>query len=395
MKPQPHICALLAAAGVGRRLAVETGETTLPKAFLAIGGRPMLLFSLAVLRQTAEISDIIVLAPPAWVEQARLLLTPSPGGKNELVVAGGESRQESVYRGLLALPPDTDFVLIHDAARPFLTAELVRDCLASARRHGAATCAMPATDTIKTSADGEWVESTLERGRLWSIQTPQAFSYRLIREAHEQARRQGVEASDDATLVEKLGERVQLCAGSPENIKITRPADLKLANRILSQNWAPRIGLGFDVHAFGEGRKLILAGVEFPGPGLAGHSDADLICHAVMDALLGAAGLGDIGAHFPDTDPQYAGASSLGLLERVGELLAAAGLQLAWLDIVLAAQEPKIAPHAPQLRENLARALKVNSGCISLKGKTTEGLGFVGRKEGMACWAVCTVVESG
>ncbi|NIM06832.1 MAG: 2-C-methyl-D-erythritol 4-phosphate cytidylyltransferase [Armatimonadetes bacterium] len=391
-------CALLAAAGAGRRIAAQTGESPSPKAFLQLAGKPLFMHSVEVLRTCKEISDILVIVAPSMVEQARQILAENPSKKNEVVVTGGETRQESVYQGLLKVPSGTDYVLIHDAARPFLTEALVADCLKSAQAHGAAICALPASDTIKSSPDGETVESTLDRSRLWNIQTPQAFSHNLILEAHENARRRGVEASDDAALVEGLGREVRLVTGSAENIKITRKEDLAIAEQIASHKMtirpsSIRPGLGFDVHAFAEDRKLILAGKEFPGPGLMGHSDADVITHAVMDALLGAAGLGDIGTHFPDTDPQYAGASSIGLLEKVKEMISAANLCLLWLDIVVAAEEPKIAPHSQQMRENLARALEVDPACISLKGKTTEGIGFIGRKEGIACWAICLLAE--
>jgi 2-C-methyl-D-erythritol 4-phosphate cytidylyltransferase/2-C-methyl-D-erythritol 2,4-cyclodiphosphate synthase len=399
MKHPPHISALLAAAGIGERLACQpTAGSMPPKAFLQLAGKPLFMYSLEALRGCEEISDILVIVPLSLLAETRRMLAESASGKNELAVAGGPSRQESVYQGLLQVPADADIVLIHDAARPFLSQTLISACLEAAKAHGAAICAVPATDTIKSSADGERVEATLERKRLWNIQTPQAFSYHLLLEAHENARRKGIEASDDAALVEELGRPVYLAAGAAENIKITHKADFAMAEKMISSPPAAaapqmRVGLGFDAHAFAEDRKLVLAGMEFPGPGLLGHSDADVICHAVMDALLGAAGLGDIGTHFPDTDPQYAGASSLGLLEKVGTMVAEAGLLLAWLDIVVAAEEPKIAPHAAQMRANLARTLKIDPALISLKGKTTEGLGFTGRKEGIACWAVVMVNE--
>jgi len=403
-------CALLAAAGTGERLAAQkhARETSLPpptlspkptpKAFLPLAGKPLFLHSLEILRRCPEVSNIVIVVPRLFLEEARRLLAAAASQKEELVIPGAETRQQSVYQGLLQVPPQTDYVLIHDAARPFLSPALVQACLEAARECGAATCALPAAETIKSSTDGKWVEATLERRRLWTIQTPQAFSYKLILEAHEHAARQGLEAPDDAALVEKMGHPVRLVAGSPENIKITHPSDLALSEQIASRESATpvgiRIGLGFDAHAFGEREKLVLAGVEFPGPGLAGHSDADLICHAAADALLGAAGLGDIGTHFPDTDPEYAGVFSLSLLEKVGEMLASANLRLAWLDVILAAEQPKIAAHTPRMRENLARALGVDPARISLKGKTTEGLGFIGRKEGLACWAVCLLIST-
>ncbi len=436
MRPRrTRTCALLAAAGAGRRLLSQglPEPAARSKAFFPLRGKPLFLYSLEALRQCPEISDIVIIVPAPLLEETRRLLAANPPkeDKNEIVVAGGETRQQSVYNGLRAAPADTNYVLIHDAARPFITPELVKSCLSclrqirrgepAAREHQAATIAVPATETVKSSADGEWVEATLDRSRLWLIQTPQAFTFPLILEAHKKAAAEGLEASDDAALVEMTGHPVRLVPGAKDNLKITYPEDLLLAEAIVARSEAPlecggllplsqrglapaaqnqewsnvipplRVGLGFDVHAFAEGRKLVLAGLEFPGPGLAGHSDADLICHAAADAALGAAGLGDIGLHFPDTDPRFKDASSIGLLERVGEMLAEAGLRVAWLDIVLAAEEPKVSPHAAAMKENLARALQTAPACVSIKGKTTEGLGFIGRREGLACWALCLV----
>jgi len=395
MKHPHRAYALVAAAGAGKRLLQDLthGSESTPKAFLTLCGKPMFYYSLATMRESGIFEGLYLLVPPSHVLIARQILSEDDALKDVKVVAGGQTRQESVFLGLQALPNDAGFVLIHDAARPFITAKDISACLSATIEHKSAICAMPASDTIKTTNDGQWVVSTLERDKLWAVQTPQGFEYNLIMQAHREAREKGILASDDAGLVEALGGRVKLVESSVDNIKITRKADLETAELMMQKNISGqpniRIGLGFDSHAFAEDRKLILAGVEFPPPGLLGHSDADLICHAVADALLGAAGLGDIGTHFPDTDPQYAGASSIMLLERVADLLAQAGCGLNWLDIVLAAERPKIAVHSQEMKQNLARALKVDAACISLKGKTTEGLGFVGRKEGMACWAVC------
>jgi 2-C-methyl-D-erythritol 4-phosphate cytidylyltransferase / 2-C-methyl-D-erythritol 2,4-cyclodiphosphate synthase len=365
-----------------------------PKAFRPLAGVPLFLHSLRVLRQCPEISRVLLIVPEGFEPEAERLLREAGPAQEVEVITGGENRQQSISRGLAALPPETDYVLIHDAARPFVTPELVTRCLAAARAHGAAICALPVTDTIKSSREGRWVEATLERCRLWAVQTPQAFHYPLILAAHRKAGQEGEGALDDAFLVEQLGERVHLVESLPENIKLTRKSDFTLAESLLrpetrSSSPALRVGLGFDAHRFGEGRPLILAGLEFPGPGLLGHSDADVICHAVTDAVLGGAGLGDIGQHFPDTDPAYEGASSIALLAKVAALVAEKHLFVSWLDIVVAAEQPKISPRGRALAENLAKALGLSPECISIKGKTTEGMGFVGRKEGIACWALC------
>jgi 2-C-methyl-D-erythritol 4-phosphate cytidylyltransferase / 2-C-methyl-D-erythritol 2,4-cyclodiphosphate synthase len=388
--------ALLAAGGKGRRLIADLphSDSPRPKAFRPLGGCPLFLHSLRVLLRCPQLTGVLLIVPEGFEPEAERLVAEAGLAEKVAVITGGENRQQSVFRGLSALPAETDYVLIHDAARPFLTPELVEQCLAGARTHRAAICALPATDTIKSSREGRWVEATLERCRLWTVQTPQAFHYPLILAAHQRAAAAGEGAPDDAFLVEQLGERVYLVESQPENIKLTHKADFTLAeSRLRSSGGAPspslRIGLGFDAHRFGEGRRLILAGLEFPGPGLLGHSDADLICHAVIDALLGASGQGDIGQHFPDTDPAYEGASSITLLEKAAALVAAERLAVAWLDIVVAAEQPKISPQARAMAENLAKALNIPPDRINLKGKTTEGMGFVGRKEGMACWAMC------
>jgi len=388
--------ALLAAAGKGERFAGRPSGAAIfhPKAFQSLGGIPLFLHSLAVLQQCPEIAGVWLLVPEGWEEKTRQLLLQAGRQVGVTVLAGGENRQASVYRGLSALPAETDYVLIHDAARPFITPELITRCLAAAHTYKAAICASPAADTIKSSQAGNLVDATLDRSRLWLIQTPQAFSYPLLLAAHQRAAGEaGSGALDDAALVEALGEKVFLVESTSENIKLTHPADLALAEAIAARNQIPasptlRIGLGFDAHRFGESRNLILAGREFPGPGLLGHSDADLICHAVIDALLGAAGMGDIGLHFPDTDPAYKDISSIRLLEKTGEMIRENNLSVSCLDIVLAAEQPKIASHAREMCGNLAAALKIDAGRISLKGKTTEEMGFVGRKEGLACWAI-------
>jgi 2-C-methyl-D-erythritol 4-phosphate cytidylyltransferase/2-C-methyl-D-erythritol 2,4-cyclodiphosphate synthase len=392
--------ALLAAAGRGERLAPTPSAPppSRPKAFLGLQGIPLFLHSLAILQQCPQIAGIWLLVPEGWEAEARQVLERAGKQEKVTIIAGGGRRQDSIYRGLLALPAETDYVLIHDAARPFLTPDLVTRCLAAAQTHGAAICALPSTDTIKSSPGGEWVGDTLDRSQLWLVQTPQAFHYPLLLAAHKQAEARGEGALDDASLVEQMGEKVFLVESTSENIKITRPADLALAEAMAARKHPPaspalRIGLGFDAHRFGEGRKLILAGREFPGPGLLGHSDADLICHAVIDAILGAAGMGDIGIHFPDTDPAYQGVSSLLLLEKTGKMIREKNLSVSWLDIVLAAEQPRISSQARAMCENLAEALKINPTHISLKGKTTEEMGFVGRREGLACWAICLLTS--
>lgn len=361
---------------------------------------------------------------PADVERARLCFAQAQRGERRkeigdglspftshlsrfAVVAGGEERQASVRAGLAEISPDCDWVLVHDAARPFLRSELIRRCLEAVGRHEAVVAALPATDTVKEVGEEGAVAATLDRSRLWLVQTPQVFRYSLLAEAHAAAAGDGFVGTDDASLVERLGHRVHVVSGDPENIKITYEEDLRRAEQHLqffrgSQGQALyqgehtmgrerplRAGIGYDAHPFMEGRALVLAGVRFPGErGLAGHSDADVVCHAICDALLGAMGAGDIGQHFPDTDPQYAGISSLALLARVGALMRQAGWELENVDAVMIAEAPRIAARLPEMRAALAGALGTELERVSVKGKTTEGLGFTGRGEGIASQAM-------
>jgi len=331
------------------------------------------------------------------MEDFRQLIAGGPGDKTEKVVAGQATRQESVWAGLRELSAGMDCVLIHDAARPFLHRQLIEECAAAARSYGAAIAAVPVTDTLKR-AEGDIVLGSADRRDLWAAQTPQAFRVEVITRAYERAQRDGLPATDDASLVEAMGHAVRLVQGSPRNIKITYPQDLALAETMLRGEAGPsppRCGIGYDVHRLAEGRRLVLGGVEFPGAvGLAGHSDADALAHAICDALLGAAGLGDIGQHFPDTDPRYAGADSIELLRRAAAMAADAGFAVVNVDAIVIAEAPRIAGEVGRMRQRLGEALGVAPERISVKGKTSEGLGFVGAREGIACHAVCTLCVS-
>lgn len=329
------------------------------------------------------------------VERARRELLRADGEQSERVVAGGATRQASVAAALAELSPDVELVAVHDGARPFVSEELISRCLEAAAARGAAVAAVPATDTVKSVDPDGVVVDTLDRGRLWFVQTPQVFRRKLLLSAYESAAQAGVEATDDAALVERLGHEVVVVAGKPDNIKITWPSDVRRSEQMLEDGeqgeavFSARAGIGYDAHRFTEDRPLVLAGVRLrEDRGLLGHSDADVVCHALCDALLGAIGAGDIGEHFPDSDPAYAGISSLSLLTRVGRLVREAGWEIENVDSVVIAQEPRIAPHVAEMRAALAGALEVDAARVSVKGKTTEGMGFTGRGEGVASQAV-------
>ena len=311
------------------------------------------------------------------------------------VVAGGAERQDSVACGLRAIPQEADVIAIHDGARAYITPEDINAVVLTAAERGAAVLGTPVTDTIKR-VQGDQVVETLDRSTLRAVQTPQAFRRDVIFRAHRAARESGYLGTDDTALVERLGEAITIVPGRADNIKITSPEDLDMGLHILEKRGdvtpTLRIGQGYDAHQLIEDRPLILGGVHIPHEkGLLGHSDADVLTHVVIDALLGTLGAGDIGQLFPDTDAAYKNISSLTLLERVAHVLKKSHAQVLNVDATVMAQRPKLSPYIAQMRENMARALEVPVDLISVKATTTEHLGFVGREKGMAAQAVALV----
>jgi 2-C-methyl-D-erythritol 4-phosphate cytidylyltransferase/2-C-methyl-D-erythritol 2,4-cyclodiphosphate synthase len=381
------------------------------KQFLLLGGRPLLLSSLDALASWPGLDGLVVVAPADDVERVRGLVEGAGIPKVLRVVAGGTERQDSVRLGLEALAEaaDADVVFVHDGVRPFPPVHRFSELREAAEPDGA-LLALTCRDTLKRSDEGR-VAATVDRSGLWQAQTPQAFPVGLLREALAWAGARGAQGTDEASLVEALGRRPRLVAGDPRNLKVTTPEDLPLAEALAAApvSRCPRregeagqrgpgaarhVGHGYDVHRLVEGRRLVLGGVAFDHPlGLLGHSDADVLAHAVADACLGAAGLGDLGRHFPDTDPRWAGVSSLDLLTRVSELVADRGLTVLRVDATLIAERPKIAPYAAAMEANLSRALGLPAGGVSVKATSTEGLGFEGRQEGMSAHAVALLAE--
>lgn len=390
------ISAIIAAGGRGARLGGPA-----PKQLRTIGGRTLLERAVAPFDASDRIDEIVVVlpaelaaAPPAALRTGR---TPVRW------VAGGARRQDSVAAGFDAVAPASELVVVHDAARPFCTAGLIDRTLAAAAESGAAAAALAAVDTVKQARIEEGmtvVDSTLPRGRIFLAQTPQAFRVGVLRDAIAQGRA-GAAATDEAALAELAGHRVRLVPGDPRNVKVTGPADLALAERMADAAAAApdpgghRIGLGYDVHRFAEGRRMVLGGVEFPGPrGLLGHSDADAVCHAAADALLGAAGAGDVGRHFPDDDPRWKDASSIDLLRRASAIVRGRGFAVGNVDVVVVTEWPKIGPAADEMRRRLAEALAVAPDRVAVKGKTGEGTGEVGRGEALVVHAVASLFRS-
>jgi len=385
-----EVAAIIAAAGRGARFGGRT-----PKVFATLRGVPLLGWSVRAYDQCPEVETIVTVVPFDYLEHARELCAAEHPGKAWHVIAGGENRTASVTASLemLAQQPPA-IVCVHDGARPLVDQATIEESIRACREHGAAIAAIPATDTIKQADAGGCIFGSPPRHELHCAQTPQTFSFDLLLTAYRRAQHEGWQSTDDAALVERMGQTVHLSEGHPDNLKVTTPDDLARADWILGRRLgqvAPqlRVGTGYDVHAFVEDRPLILGGVAVPCPqGLAGHSDADVLLHAICDALLGGVALGDIGQHFPDTDPQYAGADSGQLTREVAQMVAEAGWRAANVDATVICQRPRLAPHIPQMRSKIAAALDLPTGAVSVKATTTEGLGFTGRAEGIAAQAV-------
>ena len=316
--------------------------------------------------------------------------------------SGCARRQDSVAAGVAAISPRSEIVVVHDAARPFCTPALIGRTLDAARESGAAVAALPAVDTVKEGRrqDGAaFVGATLARERIYLAQTPQAFRVDVLRAALASGRG-GAEATDEAALVERAGRPVRLVAGDPDNVKITSEADLAAAGRRVAAGdpaagaLETRVGLGYDLHRFVEGRPLVLGGVSIPSArGLLGHSDADAVCHAVTDAVLGAAGAGDIGRRFPDDDERWRGAVSIELLRDAVGAVEELGFAVGNVDVAVVTEQPKIRAFAEEMRQRLAEALHVAPERVSVKGKTGEGIGEVGRGEALVVHAVALLTR--
>ena len=377
---QVKVSAIIVAAGASRRMGFDKLSYRLP------GGKTVLETSVAAFAAHPQVDELILVAGgnlPAC--QAIAAACPKPC----TVVGGGATRADSVCSGLRAAKGQ--LVAIHDAARPFVNEQVITDALAEAEAMGAAAPAVAVKDTIKIANDGAVVQ-TPDRAALFAVQTPQCFCRNLYWKALEAVQGEKVHlVTDDCSLFELAGLPVHLTQGDYVNLKITTKEDLPAAAQNKGEN-TMRIGHGYDVHRLVEGRKLIMGGVTIPyEKGLLGHSDADVLLHAVSDALLGAAALGDIGKHFPDTDPRYEGADSLMLLREVGRLLDETGYTVGNIDATVLCQAPKLAPHIPAMRQNIANALGLALDDVSVKATTEEHLGFTGEGLGIAAHAVALI----
>ncbi|MGD9616250.1 MAG: bifunctional 2-C-methyl-D-erythritol 4-phosphate cytidylyltransferase/2-C-methyl-D-erythritol 2,4-cyclodiphosphate synthase [Alphaproteobacteria bacterium] len=377
------VFALVVAAGRGTRFGGDV-----PKQYLTLGGRTVLRHAVTAFTRHERVDGVQVVIR----DEDRAIFDAATIGLPLLPpVPGGAERQDSVRLGLEALIPHNPArVLIHDGARPFPDAGLIDQVLDALDRAPAAIPALPLGDTIKRVEDGV-IRETIDRSRLWRAQTPQGFHFRSILAAHRAAA--GLVLTDDAAIAEAAGISPIIVAGSEENLKVTMASDLAAAERLLAARLGDiRVGQGFDVHGFALGDHVMICGVEIPHEqGLAGHSDADVGLHALTDALLGAIGAGDVGMHFPPSDPRWRGAASHRFLRHAADLVRARGGGIAAVDVTVICEHPKIGPHRTRMIERVADILEIPADRVSVKATTTERLGFTGRGEGIAAQAIATV----
>ncbi len=402
-----RIAVILVAAGLGKRLGGN-----IPKQYHKIGDEMILERTLGVFENHSLIDDIYLVVNKDYMKFCHETLGVE--GRNlklRGIISGGNKRQESVFYGLKTIEkaakgekdlegtiPYPDYVLIHDGVRPFVSPYELDGLLEAAVEYGAASLAVPPKDSV-VKAEGILIKENLDRGELYLIQTPQAFKFQMIIDAHRKAQVEKYTGTDDTVLVRRMGADVAIVEGSYANMKITTLEDISYARESLVKNRSRkteciRIGNGFDVHAFKTDRDLVLGGVKIEWEqGLFGHSDADVLVHAIIDSLLGACGRGDIGTHFPDSQEAYKGVSSLDLLSQVKEMVDKEGFRIGNIDSTVIAQRPKILPYINQMRINIAKSLEVEKEKINIKATTTEGLGFCGRGEGMAAMASATIYK--
>ncbi|ANC93084.2 bifunctional 2-C-methyl-D-erythritol 4-phosphate cytidylyltransferase/2-C-methyl-D-erythritol 2,4-cyclodiphosphate synthase [Azospirillum humicireducens] len=380
----PTCIALIVAGGSGQRFGAER-----PKQYLDLAGKPVLRRTVEAFLRHPQVTGVQVVIDPIWREAYDAAVAglglPAP-------VAGGPSRQESVRNGLESLAADgaPDLVLIHDAARPLIDEATIGAVIAALDDRPGAIAAVPVADTLKRGANGS-IGETVDRDGLWRAQTPQGFRFSDILEAHRAAA--GLSLTDDAAVAERAGLAVALVPSKEDNFKVTTPDDLARATRaIISSLWDVRTGSGFDVHRFTDGDFVTLCGLQVPhSHGLEGHSDADVGLHALTDAILGALAAGDIGSHFPPTDPRWRGADSAKFLRHAADLVAERGGVIAHADVTIICERPKVGPHRAAMAERIAQILGIEVGRVSVKATTTEQLGFTGRREGIAAQAVATI----
>lgn len=398
------ISCILLAAGSARRMKAKEN-----KVFLSLGPLSVLQWNLFHLLDVNDISQVIIVGATHEIDRLKReshnfqnYVTHTLHRKVPYIieyVAGGAERQDSVRAGLSKVKDTTDIVLVHDGARPVAKAKLFNDVAMSAKQYGAAVAAIPAIDTIKRVDEKGFIQETLNRNELYHMQTPQGFKKDLFKKAHQNAKTHNYIGTDDVSLIELLGAPVKVITGDYRNVKLTTPNDIPVIKSHLGifeseENSMMRVGFGYDIHRFKKGRPCILGGVLIDSPiGPDGHSDADVLIHALMDALLGAAGLRDIGYYFPPNDETFKDISSMKLLKKVISLLKEHSFQAYNVDIMVIAEAPKLKPHIEAMKLNIHTIMNIPVDRISIKATTNEQLGAIGRHEGIAAQAVVSIYE--
>jgi 2-C-methyl-D-erythritol 4-phosphate cytidylyltransferase/2-C-methyl-D-erythritol 2,4-cyclodiphosphate synthase len=376
------VVAIIVAAGGGKRMGGN-----LPKQFLPLAGRPLLDRSLSAFTGSPRIDGIVLALPPSLSNEVKE--SYQQVAKVIAVVDGGAERQDSVRNALTVVPEEAEIILVHDAVRPFVSQDLLDRCVKLAQEHGAVVPVVPVRDTVKQWNRAEKTLSTRDRSELMLAQTPQGFRAGILRDAYGRAGEEGRKGTDDASLVEGAGYPVIPLPGEEANVKITIPEDLRIAEGLLREPVDFRIGIGGDAHSLVEGRELWLGGVRIEHErGLLGHSDGDVLLHAIADAIYGALGEADIGQHFPPDREETEGIASRSIIAHARGRMTERGFGLVGIDAVVVCEEPKMAPLVPAIRATIAGMLSLSEDRVNLKGKTTEGMGFEGRKEGISAWAV-------
>lgn len=392
--------AIIVAGGAGLRMGGG-----IPKQYRLLAGLPVIARTISAFEESASIAGIIVVVPADDRDGLFREAIASRGfSKIRAVVSGGDTRQESVRNALAVVDDSVGIVAVHDGVRPLVTVELIDRSVREARQCGAAVPGVPVADTLKSVDTGSRITGTVEREGLWFVQTPQVFHRHIIQNAYERAFRERFSGTDDAVLVERTGVPVVMIPGSRDNMKITLEEDLIRAEAVLALRREPphgkedvstvhqRVGCGYDSHRLVEGRKLFLGGCEIPHErGLLGHSDADVLLHAIGDALLGAAGAGDLGRLFPDNDPAWKDISSTILLEKIHSVIREKGYAVHNVDATVILERPRLKPHIDLMEETIARLLCLEQDSVSVKATTNEGMGCIGRGEGIAVFAVVSI----
>lgn len=374
--------AIIVAAGQGKRISNRT-----PKQYIKVGGSPLIYYTLSTFSSSSSVDGIILVASPDKIGYCKGLIKKYNLNKILEIVPGGPTRAGSVYNGLKVMSPDTNLVVVHDGVRPLVSQELIHRVINGAQRYGAAITAALPKSTIK-EVNSNWIDRTLTRSRLAEIQTPQAFRYSTLRDSYKRYKGKLRDATDTSFIVERAGYKVRVVNGDYRNIKVTTKEDLEFVSTVL-QPEPKKIGVGYDIHRLVKGRPLILGGVKIPAQaGLLGHSDADVLLHALTDAILGAIGERDIGWHFPDTNVRYKDMESKHFLFRAKELMQNRRYKILNIDSIIVAQHPRLQPYYRAMVNNISKWLKLSKGRITIKFCTPEELGPLGHKRAIAAMAV-------